>query len=386
MSDPVIYIILLAVSLLVSWFAYLRVLRYANGHHVMDKRNARKLQRNPVPVMGGVVVYCGILAGCLLLSFFKWDPMLLYGLVGISIMMIMGMLDDMKELSVSLRFLVEICIILCLIYLTGIYIDDFHGFWFHHLPVWFSVPLSLVAGVGIINAVNLIDGIDGYSSGYGIFACSCFAILFWYAGAPQMLGLAIVVLGSLIPFFLHNVFGKLTKMFIGDSGTLMLGLLMTMFVNYTLSSQTECARLEEKGIGLIAFALAVMCIPVFDTLRVMTNRMMHGTSPFKADKKHLHHLYIDMGFSHLGATISILLQNMLVVMVWWLSWHCGADVEWQAYIVVGMGIVLTFVFYAIMKWQEERGGTLWRWFQGIGRWTHGEESKAWKWMGRMIDR
>lgn len=386
MITPVFVILLLATSLLVSLLAYPRVLRFANGHHVMDKRNARKLQHNPVPVMGGVVVYCGILAGGLLLSFFSWDPLMIYGFVGISIMMFMGMCDDLKELSVSLRFLVEIGLILSLIYLSGIFIDDFHGFWFHHLPLWFSIPISLISGVGIINAVNLIDGVDGYSSGYGIFASICFGILFWVVGAPIMLGLTVITVGSLIPFFLHNVFGQRSKMFIGDSGTLMLGLLMSIFVFYTLSSQTICAQLEDQGMGLIAFTLAVTCIPVFDTLRVMTNRILHGTSPFKADKTHLHHLYIDMGFSHFGTTSSILFQNLFVVLVWYLSWQLGASPDVQAYVVVAMGLLLTFLFYALMRHQQSSNGPLWHLYQRIGRWTHKEHTPLWLHLQHLLDR
>ena len=114
---------------------------------------------------------------------------------------------------------------------TGYYIDSFHGFLgIHEISLWVGIPLTLVAGVGIINAINMIDGIDGYSSGHGIMACSCFAVLFFITGQRVWTSLAVIVEGALIPFFMHNVFGSRSKMFIGDSGTMMIGFLMTIFI------------------------------------------------------------------------------------------------------------------------------------------------------------
>ena len=116
----------------------------------------------------------------------------------------------------------------------------------------------------------------------------------------------------------------------GDGGTLMLGALMTVLLFYTMSSQENCYKLDSKGICLGAFSLAVLCIPVFDTLRVMSLRMMRGKSPFRPDKTHLHHLFIDMGFGHLGAALFILMISTMVVLVWLASWKLDASIEAHA--------------------------------------------------------
>lgn len=385
------------VAFLVTTFVFPKVLRFANKHQIVDSPNGRKLQRTPIPVLGGVAVYLGIVMGYLILASYMPEFIILWSLVSMTFMQIIGIWDDISDLSTMFRFLIEIALVAVFMAISGIYIDDFHGFWsVHQLNNIVAVVLSVVAGVGIINAVNMIDGVDGYVSGFCIQACLCFAILFWIVNEPVLSCMAMVVVTSLLPFFFHNVFGIKSKMFIGDGGTMMLGVLMAIFVLFTLSSGTKCSILETQGVSLLAFSLAVMCIPVFDTLRVMTLRILRGYSPFKPDKTHLHHLFIEMGFSHLGAAMSILSINLSVVLIWLILWTCGVSIEWQTYIVAMMGLLVTFGFYKLMKIQQfggdldekgQRQGTaLWHFFLKLGERSHIEKGSMWKWISRLMDR
>lgn len=396
MDNTSIAIIVFIVALLTSAMVFPMALRFARKHDIVDNPNARKLQRVPVPVFGGIVVYLGVLAGWLVLMLFMKSEVLSWGLVAMTIMMAIGMWDDMRDLSATLRFVIEFALVGAFIAVTGVYIDDFHGLWgIHELTPWLAIPLSLVVGVGIINAVNLIDGVDGYSSGYGILACLCVAIAFWQVWNPVMVCLTVIVIGAIIPFFLHNVFGARSKMFIGDGGTLMLGTLMAVMIFCSLSSKFGLEALEDKGMSLIAFTIAVACIPVFDTLRVMTMRILRGNSPFKPDKTHLHHLFIDMGFSHLGAALSILLINASVVLIWLLSWKLGASIDVQTYIVVALGFAVTFGFYKYMKNQQNggpvdeegypQGSKVWHIAQKVGDFTHREDKRFWRTMRDLMD-
>lgn len=396
MTNTYVAILVSAVSLIVSTLAYPKVLRYAKKHEIVDNPNARKLQRVPIPVMGGLVVYLGILAGSFVLTFFLKDFNLMLGIGAMSMMLLIGIWDDMKDLSAKLRFLLEFALVGIYMMMTGIYVDDFHGFLgLHQISEGIAIPLSLIAGVGIMNAVNLIDGVDGYSSGYGMLACGCFAIIFMIVWRPVWVCMALVVLASLIPFFMHNVFGTRSKMFIGDGGTLMLGMLMTILVFGTLSGKSRCSHLEVYNVSLIALTLAVLCIPVFDTLRVMTMRMLRGNSPFKPDKTHLHHLFIDMGFSHLGAAASILFLNLLVVLLWLVLWWLGASIDVQVFIVILLGLLVTFGFYQLMKLQQNGGPTdedgypqgtrLWHKFCRIGKWSHFEKGRLWRNLRWLMD-
>lgn len=396
MDNTSIAIIVFIVALLTSAIVFPVALRFARKHDIVDNPNARKLQRVPVPVFGGIVVFLGVLAGWLVLMLFMKSEVLSWGLVAMTIMMAIGMWDDMRDLSATLRFVIEFALVGAFIAVTGVYIDDFHGLWgIHELTPWLAIPLSLVVGVGIINAVNLIDGVDGYSSGYGILACVCVAIAFWQVWNPVMVCLTVIVIGAIIPFFLHNVFGARSKMFIGDGGTLMLGTLMAVMIFCSLSSKFGLEALEDKGMSLIAFTIAVACIPVFDTLRVMTMRILRGNSPFKPDKTHLHHLFIDMGFSHLGAALSILLINASVVLIWLLSWKLGASIDVQTYIVVALGFAVTFGFYKYMKSQQNggpvdeegypQGSKVWHIALKVGDFTHREDKRFWRTMRDLMD-
>lgn len=388
-------IIMAFLSFTVTTVVYPFVLRYALRHQVVDNPDARKIHRKPIPVMGGVVVYAGILAGCLAMALLIRGASIRWSLMALTTMMVLGVWDDIKNLSAVLRFFIQICIVGGYIALTDNYVWSFHGlFGVHELNPWIGIPLSLVTGVGIINAINMIDGIDGYSSGYGMMSCSCFAALFLVTGQHVWSSLAVIVVAALIPFFMHNVFGVKSKMFIGDGGTMMLGFIMSIFALGAFSLR-RAQLLEDHGMGIAAFALAVLCIPVFDTLRVMTARIWRGRSPFKPDKTHLHHLFIDMGFSHLGTAIIILSMNFIVIVTWFLLWKAGASIDLQTYVVVLIGIMVTFGFYAFMRWQQHSGpigddghpqGTaLWQFFCRLGQWSHIETGAVWHFLQKMVD-
>ena len=209
-------ILLFLTAMLVSSLAYPLVLYFAKRHNIVDNPDARKLQRVPIPVLGGVVVYAGVVAGMAVLFMFMKELVLIWGFFAMTFLMIIGIWDDIKDLSANLRFLVEICIVLLFIQMTDVYIDSFHGlFGIDSLPSWFSIPFSVICGVGIINAVNMIDGVDGYSSGYGMMACTLFGLCYWTVWSPTMTCMTMIVIGALFPFFMHNVFGQKSRMFIG---------------------------------------------------------------------------------------------------------------------------------------------------------------------------
>lgn len=389
------WIIMFVLSLTVTTVAFPYVLRYALRHNIVDNPDARKIHRSPVPVMGGVAVYAGMLAGCLAMTFLVKGASIRWSVMAMTTMLIVGVWDDIKNLPAVFRLLIQFGLVGAYMGLTGHYIHNFYGLLgIHEVSLWVGIPLSLVAGVGIINAINMIDGIDGYSSGFGIMACIGFGTLFIVVGQTVWSSLAVIMAGALIPFFMHNVFGKETKMFIGDGGTMMLGFLMTIFALGTMSLHSA-PQLEAQGVGLAALALSVLCIPVFDTLRVMVGRMLRGYSPFRPDKSHLHHLFIDMGFSHFGTAISILAMNSIIMIVWFVLWKCGASINTQTIVVMLMGFSVTFGFYKLMRWHQHSGpigedgrpqGTkLWKSFCEIGRQSHIEKGKVWHTIQKIVD-
>lgn len=375
-----------AVACVIVTVIYPFVLRYAVKHNIMDNPNARKLQRTPVPVFGGVAVFSGMLPAVLCAGIFFDGKEIMVFLCGAIVMLVIGVWDDIKDISASLKFCLEIIVVLLMMLAGGCPINDFHGLWgIHGVPCFVSWPLSVIAGVGIINAINLIDGVNGYSSGFVIISSIIFSVFFFHVGMDTLGCVALIGAGALIPFFLHNVFGDKSKMFIGDGGTLVMGTALAFFAANCLTSRDTMQGLENQDFGLVAFTLAVLNIPVFDTVRVMSARIFRHISPFNPDKTHLHHLFIDMGFSHSGTTAVILLMNSLTVLFWFLSWKLGASINAQTYIVVALGFLNTFVFYKFMKVQGARDSRIYRLMCRIGSRSHIGHTRFWQLMRSYVD-
>lgn len=388
--------LLCLIAFVASLIAYPIVLAIAKEHNIMDNPNARKLQRNPVPVMGGIAVFIGILVPVLIFNITINDRIMWVGALAMVIMLVVGLIDDIWDISAVQRFILELGLMYGVIVATKMGINSLDGLWgVYDLPLTVLLPLSLISGVGIINSINLIDGVDGYSSGFCTMACMLFGIYAYQVGDILMGRMAVICAGALLPFFLHNVFGDKSKMYIGDSGTLMLGTMLVMFVFRVMSRDVNGGMGKPEDMGLVPFTLAVMSIPVFDTLRVMFVRIYRGRSPFHPDKTHLHHLFIDLGFSHIGTTVFILTINFMVVVVWFLAWKLGASIDTQLYIVVGMSILTTFGFYHFMRLQYNRGpldengrhlgNRLWRFFCVMGDLSHFERRGIWGFMRKLMD-
>lgn len=382
------YVILvpaIAALIAVCWFQP-HILNIAKEKNIVDNPDARKLQRIPIPVMGGVVVVFGILVGIMTFSLFDNINNMLAVIAAVLVIMFVGLVDDIRGLSPRIRFIIEILLVLYLVYITGNQIDNFHGLWgIETLSRWVAVPLTVFACVGIINAVNLIDGVDGYSSGYCIMASIYFGYSFFKLGNMMMVALAAIIVASLLPFFFCNVFGSHSKMFIGDAGTLSMGVLISTFVRNMLTASTETAHIADN-LGLIPLSLAIMSVPIFDTLRVMGSRILRGTSPFHPDKTHLHHAFIDLGFSHIGTTFSILCLNTFVVICWLVAYKLGVSINVQLYIVIALSLLITFGLYGFIQHHIKNNTRTLKVLKVVGRYTHIERKGIWSKMQKWLDR
>lgn len=374
------------VAFLVVLWIFPKVLAVALQKNIVDNPDARKLQKRPIPVLGGMAVFFGLTFGFVIAMMFADCAELFPVFAAMTIMLYMGTLDDIMGLSPALRFVVEIAVMTMMVIISRCAINDFHGlFGLEVIPMWVAVPLTVFATVGIINAINLIDGIDGLSSGYCVMACLMFCVMFYHVGHESMVILTAVATGAMIPFFFHNVFGKTSKMFIGDGGTLVMGTMMATFVLQVLDAQSPCAELRASNIGLIPFTLAVLSIPVFDTLRVMLSRLSRGVSPFHPDKTHLHHIFIEIGCSHPATFVAILTLNSLVVLTWWVLVVQGFSVDVQLYVVVAMALLFTFGLYAFISYHITRKTRINALLLRVGELSHIERKGVFHWLRETVD-
>lgn len=361
------------------------VVRIARKIQIVDRPDARKLQDRPVPVLGGVAVIWGIIVGAGITSVFFNSYALFTSVVAITVMLYVGLADDILGLSPVGRLIIEIMVIAFVVLMDQTSMNDFHGlFGIHKLPVYLSLPLVAFGGCGIINAINMIDGVDGLSSGLCIMACLAFGLFFCASYDGTMAVMCALAAGALIPFFLHNVFGHRSKMFIGDSGTLMMGMLMTIFTLHTVDNDSRVA-FNFTNMGVVAFTISVLSVPIFDTLRVMSGRMMKGVSPFHADKSHLHHLFIEIGFSHVGTAMAVIFLNMLNIVCWFVSYQLGADATGQFIVVVVVGTLNTMVFYYIVRRLNHEHWP-YRMLKRLAALSHIEEGAFYRGMRRLMDR
>ena len=374
------------IAFIAVWLIHPLLVKLALLKDIVDNPNHRKLQRNPVPVLGGVAVFFGISLALGVTSPFYNNASLCIILGVMIVMLYVGTIDDIMGLSASIRLVIEVICVLLLLFVCQISINDFHGLWgITQIPTWIAVPLTVFISVGIINSINLIDGVNGLSSGFCIMASAIFGCFFYSVSDYSMTILAATCVGALIPFFLHNVFGKTSRMFIGDGGTLLMGIIMSVFVIHVLDSNSQMTDLTERGIGLIPFTMAVLVIPVFDTVRVMSSRIFRGRSPFMPDRTHLHHLFIYLGFSHAGTALCILSLNALVVLVWLLLWKLGVSIEGQLYAVILMGLLLTFGLYPYVR-SLTKSSSLLRVLRIWGIFSHIERKGGYLWIQQKLDK
>lgn len=337
-------------SLIIAALMYKPILHFAMKFNIYDNPEVRKLQRVPVPVMGGFVVFIGAIVSSLCYWLVDDCTSVVPVQVAMLVMLLVGFLDDMRNLSPYMKFVIEIVAVVVLALVNGYLIDNLHGLWgIYELSPWIAWPFTVFACVGIINAINMIDGVDGLSSGICIMILSFYTWLFFVGGDNVHAVLSSCVVGSLIPFFVMNVFSQKSKMFIGDSGTLMLGILICDIVMSILTTGSECSvNLSRRPYCLPAFVLAALAIPVFDTLRVMFGRILRGRSPFRPDKSHLHHAFIGYGFHHLETAMLEIILNMLVIVLVFVLSRSYLPIEWQLYGVVLVGFAVTFVLFWLL--------------------------------------
>lgn len=370
------------VALLAVNWSYFKILWIAKEKNLVDNPDARKLQKEPVPVMGGIAVFFGLVSGVLVGCVLTDNMPLLPVVLAMVVLLYMGAIDDAMGLSQLGRVVAEVLVLLGMIFAADKCVDSLHGLWgIGAFSWWIAVPLTVFAGVGIVNAINMIDGVNGLSSGLCMTCAGLFGGVFIARGDISNGMLALTMCAGLIPFFLHNVFGQRSRMFIGDAGTMMMGALMSWCIICLLSSD---AGTTAGHLCYVALALAILSVPVFDTLRVMTMRVMHGTSPFKADKTHLHHAFIAVGISHSITALSEVLIDIVIVLVWLAAYKLGASQEMQFYIVLAASALLVWGTYGLLK-QGEKDNAIGRALAKFAPKTHLGHTKGWLRLQEWLD-
>jgi UDP-N-acetylmuramyl pentapeptide phosphotransferase/UDP-N-acetylglucosamine-1-phosphate transferase len=267
-----------------------------------------------IPNIGGINICFSFMLSYMIFEFNQMSQSQFF-LIGLFAIMAVGFIDDVLILTPLAKLLGEALAGIALIGFADLRITHLHGiFGIEEIGVVPSYMISFFVLIAIINAVNLIDGIDGLASGLGILYCLFFAIYFGLAGETSWSILGICMIGSLAVFFIYNVFGNREKIFMGDSGSLLLGYLLTAFVFHFCEVNAYHEIPEWLHMNAApAVAICVLTIPIFDTIRVSLTRIKQHRSPFQPDKNHIHHLLLKTGLNHIQTTCVLLSASVLFI-------------------------------------------------------------------------
>jgi UDP-N-acetylmuramyl pentapeptide phosphotransferase/UDP-N-acetylglucosamine-1-phosphate transferase len=322
----------------------------AEAKNLMDTPEERSVHHVRVPNLGGVGIYLSIVVAITMIGGVLDTKSLFLILGGITILFFLGLKDDILVLSPKKKFVGQLLAASLLIIFTDTRILGFHGlFGITIMPYIISVLFTLFVYVLVINAFNLIDGIDGLAGSLAFMAVAVFAWLFTFYENVSMVVLGGAVCGAIVPFLFLN-FSRHKKMFLGDTGSMILGfILAVMAVRFINASEGGYSYFSNSSPILV---LAILFFPLLDTLRIFIIRIfIHKKSPFIADKNHIHHRFLEMGFSHKSTTAIIVILNMLLIAAAWVL--KGLDIHWQLAILIGFGGFLYTVPFAVVLFKRK---------------------------------
>jgi UDP-GlcNAc:undecaprenyl-phosphate/decaprenyl-phosphate GlcNAc-1-phosphate transferase len=268
---------------------------------------------SPVPTFGGIVFYISYI----IVLFFcqKGDVNYLSFtlLISISVLFFTGLVDDYKGLSPGVKFFLQFLGVAILMFQSEFRILSLHGFMgFYEIPTSVSVIGSMFFMLGLINAFNLLDGIDGLTAVTGIIVASFYGYVFYFLENFYYLHICIATIASLLAFLRFN-FSSKKKVFMGDTGSLVIGLVLGLLSLKIMTLENEAFNcFSFKRAQLPLFLIGVLFVPILDTLRVMFLRLSRSVSMFKPDRNHIHHLLVDFGFTHRRASFLIGFINIIV--------------------------------------------------------------------------
>ncbi|MCQ2346113.1 MAG: undecaprenyl/decaprenyl-phosphate alpha-N-acetylglucosaminyl 1-phosphate transferase [Paludibacteraceae bacterium] len=291
------------------------VIRIAKKKDFVVRPNKRMCHTGAIPNIGGLDICISFLLTYLIFEFNTLQQSQ-FLLIGVFAIMIVGFIDDILILSPLSKLICELLAGIALIGFADIRLTHLHGFLgIYEMNPIASYLLSFFVLASIINAINLIDGVDGLASGLGMLYCAFFATYFHLVSDTAWSILGICLVGALAVFFCYNVFGgSRNKIFMGDSGSLLLGYMLTAFVFHFCEINAYHSVPEKFQINAApAVAICILSIPIFDTIRVMITRIKNHKSPFQPDKNHIHHLLLRTGLNHIQTTCVLLSVSILMI-------------------------------------------------------------------------
>jgi UDP-GlcNAc:undecaprenyl-phosphate GlcNAc-1-phosphate transferase len=342
-----IWLLLPLTAMLSAGLAWL-LIPYACKIGWVDHPGARKVHKSRTPTIGGVAVFVALFMAFVAarasgaVPEFATAPFFLILLAGGAVLLLAGLIDDLLGLSAYSRLLLQLVVCLAIIHFSGVRLDDFGRLFSGEVLVlgWLAVPITVFSALGVINAFNLIDGMDGLSGAIFLVAGAGMALFATWSGETAMLWFLLLAMAAVMGFMILNArwpWNTSARVFLGNSGSLMLGLVLAWCL-IRLGSGAERAFVPMTAVWLFA-------MPLLDTTTLIWRRWRDGRSAFSADQNHLHHAFMRAGYN-IEATWLAMTLLALVFAAIGIGFELSRLPEWLSFYSF---MVVAFVYYFYMK-------------------------------------
>jgi len=333
----ILFASLLAMGMTVMFIPLLML--HADKLGVLDRPGGRRVHATPIPRVGGIAMAIGML--CAMLVWGSKNNQVLVYCTAMLILLVFGILDDRMELSPKWKLLGQVIVALVIMIFAHVSISSVHHLMAYNLSAWLSWPLTLMFLVGITNAINLADGLDGLAGGTTLLCFIGLALLGFSGGSDFVAFASVISIGAVLGFLRYNTHPA--RIFMGDAGSQLLG--------FSAAVLSLVLTQDKELLYSASLPLLLLGVPVIDTLMVMTERILDGKSPFQADRNHIHHRLLSLGFQHHEAVIIIYgVQSLLLVMAWHLRYASDLIIV-ALFVVIALGIVVTLRIATSRRWQ-----------------------------------
>lgn len=328
-------------SFLLTFYTIPTVVKISRRKNLMDEPGARSSHLRKIPNLGGISMFYS-LAVCASIFAFELFELYKFLFASLVILLYIGVMDDIVVMRAYKKLFAQIVVTSLMVIGSDVRIRSFFGlFGIYELNYFFSVAMSIFTFIVLINAFNLIDGIDGLAGGYSILCSAMFGISYYRLGEYNypLVVLSGVIIGSVIGFLYFNLSNyRNNKIFMGDTGSMILGFLLAFtaicFIDIFIDKKLpEIPRYYLQSAP--AIAMAILILPIIDTLNVFMIRICNGKSPLVADKNHIHHSLLKLGLTHRRSTAYILMYYLFIVSVAYFFRHINVNILLLIIVILG---------------------------------------------------
>lgn len=329
-------------SMMVTLVLIPPLMKSAGRLRFVDSPDERKIHIGDIPRIGGVAMSIGVILPVFVLLAGQSDAIYLY--IGIMVLLLFGILDDRFQLDFKLKFVGQIAAVLVVVLSGGVLISKMPLWVDGVMPMYVAIPFTVFALLGVTNATNLSDGLDGLAGGMSLMSFAGTALIAYSMDNLIVLTLSVAVMGSILGFLRFNTFPA--KVFMGDTGS--------QFLGFTLGIAVILVTQQEGAIINTAIPLFLLGLPILDTITVMVNRISKGRSPFSPDRNHIHHRLLAIGFHHHEAVMMIYAVQAAMVVTGYLL-RFDSNLLVLSYYFVTCIVILGLLHLArIREWHVHR--------------------------------